>query len=212
MKLGTILLYKICKITKITVLWDKFLNIRIRKKKKKNKSKRRVMKKLVLVICALLCTNMLFAQENVKKEKDLAVVVDSLSAKLNELQKDYDYLCCRILLNEINSILNNNKNDIINCSNQLQFELYHGSFNYDLYNTNKEGYNVLMESVDVNKKYAEIVKNVVTVKMITSNYSEDELIVLQHGLNSLDGTINSVEASFRLYDWCIKEYRNKLNN
>jgi hypothetical protein len=48
------------------------------------------MKKLLLVICALLCANMLFAQENVKKEKDLAVVVDSLTTKLNKLQKDYD--------------------------------------------------------------------------------------------------------------------------
>jgi hypothetical protein len=167
------------------------------------------MKKLLLVICALLCANMLFAQENVKKEKDLAVVVDSLTTKLNKLQKDYDYLYCKILLNDGIINLNDVKNDISNSSNMLLFVINQGRFDYGAYNTHKELYNAAIKKLDVTKVEAESVKNFVTLKMITSNFSENELSALQHRLNFLDYSIFSVEAYLKLYDLYIKEYRNK---
>lgn len=167
------------------------------------------MKKLLLVICALLCANMLFAQENVKKEKDLAVVVDSLTTKLNKLQKDYDYLYCKILLNDGIINLNDVKNDISNSSNMLLFVINQGRFDYGAYNTHKELYNAAIKKLDVTKVEAESVKNFVTLKMITSNFSENELSALQHRLNFLDYSIFSVETYLKLYDLYIKEYRNK---
>ena len=45
--------------------------------------------------------------------------------------------------------------------------------------------------------------------MITSNFSENELRVLQQGLKLFDYAINSVESALRLYDLYIKEYRNR---
>jgi hypothetical protein len=167
------------------------------------------MKKLLLVICALLCANMLFAQENVKKEKDLAVVVDSLTTKLNKLQKDYDYLYCKILLNDGIINLNDVKNDISNSSNMLLFVINQGRFDYGAYNRHKELYNAAIKKLDVTKVEAESVKNFVTLKMITSNFSENELSALQHRLNFLDYSIFSVETYLKLYDLYIKEYRNK---
>ena len=167
------------------------------------------MKKLVIVICTLLCANVLFAQENVKKEKDLAVVVDSLAVKLNKLQKDYDYLWCEYKLNEINSGLNDDENEISTKSNQLLTNIYHGRFNYDLYNSYKEYYNSKIYLLENYKINAESIRNLVTLKMITSNFSENEIRVLQHLLKILDSAINSVESSLKLYDSYIEIYRKK---
>ena len=61
-------------------------------------------------------------------------------------------------------------------------------------------------------RYIKSVKNFVTLKMITSNFSENELSALQHRLNFLDYSIFSVETSLIIYDLYIKEYKNKLNN
>lgn len=166
------------------------------------------MKKLVLVICALLCANMLFAQENVKKEKDLAVIVDSLSAKLNKLQKDYDYLYCKQLLDGFNHSQKQTSNAILIKTNQLQIDIYHGVYSYDLYNAFKDFYNSAMGNLDASKEQAESIRNLVTVKMFTSNFSENELRVLAQGLILLDYVINSVEAPLRTYDFYLKEYKN----
>ena len=66
-----------------------------------------------------------------------------------------------------------------------------------------------MEKLDANKGKAESLKKLVTLKMITSNFSENELRVLQQGLKLFDYAINSVESALRLYDLYIKEYRNR---
>ena len=167
------------------------------------------MKKLVLVICTLLCANVLFAQENITKEKDLEAVVDSLSAKLNELQHNYDYLYCQHLLDEFNHSQTQESNSILIRTNQLKIDIYHGRFNYDLYNSYKRNYNAAMEKLDASKGKAESLKKLVTLKMITSNFSENELRVLQQGLKLFDYAINSVESALELYDLYIKEYRNR---
>ena len=166
------------------------------------------MKKLVLLICTLLCANVLFAQENITKEKDLEAVVDSLSAKLKELQHNYDYLYCQHLLDEFNHSQIQESNSISIRTNQLKIDIYHGRFNYDLYNAYKDNYNSSMEKLDANKEKAESLKNFVTLKMITSNFSESELRVLQQGLKIFDYAINSVESALKLHNLYIKEYRN----
>ncbi len=166
------------------------------------------MKKLVLVICTLLCANVLFAQENITKEKDLEAVVDSLSAKLKELQHNYDYLYCQHLLDDFKHSQTQESNSILIRVNQLKIDIYHGRFNYNLYNAYKDNYNSSIEKLDVSKENAESIKKLVTLKMITSNFSENERSVLQQGLKLFDHAINSVESALRLYDLYIKEYRN----
>ena len=166
------------------------------------------MKKLVLVICTLLYANVIFAQENITKEKDLEAVVDSLSAKLKELQHNYDYLYCQHLLDEFNHSQIQESNSISIRTNQLKIDIYHGRFNYDLYNAYKDNYNSSMEKLDANKGKAESLKKLVTLKMITSNFSENELRVLQQGLKIFDYAINSVESALKLHNLYIKEYRN----
>jgi hypothetical protein len=167
------------------------------------------MKKLLFFICTLLCANVLFAQENIKKEKDLAVVVDSLSAKLKELQHNYDYLYCKNQLTEINHSLIQDRNSIDIGVNNLKFEIYHGRFNYDLYNAYKKGYNSNVEKLDSDKIYAESLKEFMFLKTMTSNFTESEIQVLQHGWKVFDNAINAVESSLNLYKLYLDEYKKK---
>lgn len=90
----------------------------------------------------------------------------------------------------------------------MRIDIYHGRFNYDLYNAYKENYNSCVEKLDSYKNYAESLKELIFLKMMTSNFTESEIQVLQHSLNVFDNAINKVESSLRLYDLCIKEYRN----
>lgn len=167
------------------------------------------MKKLFIALIAIVSVISVNAQENVKKEKDLAVVVDSLSAKLKELQHNYDYLYCKNQLTEINHSLIQDANGIDINVNNLKFEIYHGRFNYDLYNVYKENYNSNLEKLDSDKNYAESLKELIFLKMMTSNFTESEIQVLQHSLKVFNNAINKVEASLNLYKLYLDEYKKK---
>ena len=83
--------------------------------------------------------------------------------------------------------------------NNLKFEIYHGRFNYDLYNVYTKNYNSNVEKLDSDKNYAESLKELIFLKMMTSNFTESEIQVLQHSLKVFNNAINKVEASLNLY-------------
>lgn len=168
------------------------------------------MKKLVLVICALLCANVLFAQENIKKEKDLAAVVDSLSAKLDKLQNDYDYLYCNYELNKTSQSLTNLSDAITIKINELKFMIYNERFNYELYKSLKSHYDAAVENFNTIKEGVPTLRMNVRIIMMTSNFSDLQLELLRHMMGSqIDSGMNVVENCLDLYKLYLDEYWRK---
>lgn len=167
------------------------------------------MKKLVLVICTLLCANVLFAQENITKEKDLEAVVDSLSAKLNKLQNDYDYLYCLSQLKDLIHDLTDDANNLNNRNNELKISIYHERFNYDLYSAMKQNRNASVDKYNSTKEMAASLKMNIGIIMLTSNFNENQLNVLKGCMNVVDHALNSVESALELYKLYLEEYYKK---
>lgn len=167
------------------------------------------MKKLVLVICTLLCANVLFAQENITKEKDLEAVVDSLTAKLNKLQNDYDYLYYYTQLKDLIHDLEGEANNLNIRINQLKIMIYHERFNYDLYSAIKKNYNSSFDKCNGQKEYASTLKMNVGLIMLTSNFTENQLAVLKGAMNVVDYAFDSLESALNLYKLYLEEYHKK---
>lgn len=167
------------------------------------------MKKLFIALIAIVSANVLFAQENVKKEKDLAVVVDSLTAKLNKLQNDYDYLYYYTQLKDLIHDLEGEANNLNIRINQLKIMIYHERFNYDLYSAMKQNRNASVDKYNSTKEMAASLKMNVGLIMLTSNFNENQLNVLKGCMNVVDHALNSVESALELYKLYLEEYYKK---
>ncbi len=167
------------------------------------------MKKLFIVLIAIVSSISVNAQENVKKEKDLAVVVDSLTAKLNKLQNDYDYLYCLSQLKDLIHDLTDDANNLNNRNNELKISIYHERFNYDLYSAMKQNRNASVDKYNSTKEMAASLKMNIGIIMLTSNFNENQLNVLKGCMNVVDHALNSVEAALDLYKLYLEEYYKK---
>ncbi len=167
------------------------------------------MKKLFIVLIAIVGAISVNAQEKNDKEKDLTAVVDSLSAKLDKLQNDYDYLWCEYKLNDLNHNLTIEANNLNIRNNELKIRIYHERFNYDLYSVMKQNYNSSVDKYNSTKEYALSLKRRVSLMMLTSNFTENEMSVLKGGMNVIDHALKAVEGALDLYGLYLDEYKKK---
>ncbi len=167
------------------------------------------MKKLFIVLIAIVGAISVNAQEKNDKEKDLTAVVDSLSAKLDKLQNDYDYLWCEYKLNDLNHNLTIEANNLNIRINQLKIMIYHERFNYDLYSAMKQNRNASVDKYNSTKEMAASLKMNVGLIMLTSNFNENQVNVLKGCMNVVDHALNSMESSLELYKLYLEEYHKK---
>ncbi|MBQ2398335.1 MAG: hypothetical protein II304_15070 [Bacteroidales bacterium] len=168
------------------------------------------MKKLFIVLIAIVSAISVNAQENVKKEKDLAVVVDSLTAKLNKLQNDYDYLYCNYELNKTSQSLTNLSDALSIKINELKFMIYNERFNYNLYKALEEYYDAVVRNYNSIKEGIASLKMNIRITMMTSNFSELQKDILRHTMGSvLDNGMDVVAQSLSLYKSYLEEYYKK---
>lgn len=168
------------------------------------------MKKLFIVLIAIVSANVLFAQENVKKEKDLAVVVDSLTAKLNKLQNDYDYLYCTNELNHFLNKLGQLKQDISIDCNKLNNYIYNYKFEYSMYNALKTNYDSYINYFESIKEGRDATFGNIYLKIIVSDFNDLQIKYLKHRMeNEYPAGINSIETGLNLYKLYLDEYKKK---
>lgn len=168
------------------------------------------MKKLFIVLIAIVSAISVNAQENVKKEKDLAVVVDSLTAKLNKLQNDYDYLYCTNELNDFLNKLGQLKQDISIDCNKLNNYIYNYKFEYSMYNALKRNYDSYINYFETLKEGRDATFGNIYLKILVSDFTDLQIKYLRHRMeNEYPSAINSIETGLNLYKLCLDEYKKK---
>lgn len=168
------------------------------------------MKKLFIVLIAIVSAISVNAQENVKKEKDLAVVVDSLTAKLNKLQNDYDYLYCTNELNDFFNKLGQLKQDISIDCNKLNNYIYNYKFEYSMYNALKRNYDSYINYFETLKEGRDATFGNIYLKILVSDFTDLQIKYLRHRMeNEYPSAINSIETGLNLYKLCLDEYKKK---
>jgi hypothetical protein len=168
------------------------------------------MKRLFIVLIAIVFSISVNAQENVKKEKDLAAIVDSLTAKLEKLQNDYDFLWCNYELNKTSQQLTNLSDALSIKINELKFMIYNERFNYNLYKVFKEYYDAVVRNYNSIKEGIPTLKMNIRIIMMTSNFTELQKDILRHTMGSvLDNGMGVVDQCLSLYKSYLEEYYKK---
>ena len=163
------------------------------------------MKKVLLLIIFAVTSVYASAQDT----SSAAITIDSLSVRLEKLQRDYDYLLCDFELTRMKAELNELSQDANIKSNSLLLDIYHSSYDRDLYSAYSRNYDVYCALFDSQKEKYEHLKTLVTLKAIASSFSDTQLSVLDSAFKSIDKSIASVDSALKYDKLVVDIYRDK---
>ena len=136
------------------------------------------------------------------------ISIDSLVVKLNTLQRDYDYLYCNYELKRVALELNDFSNSISISSNSLLISYYNTRFDIDLYTTYLELYKSNVQKLNSLKENIDATKLIVTAKVLTSNFTEEEEIkLIASNFELIDRSISTVNSSLEYFKVVIEAYK-----
>ena len=164
------------------------------------------MKKVLLLIISVLFAIQANAQT---QEEAPAVTIDSLSTKLAELQHNYGFLYCDYNLYQMKTNLNQLSQDIQITNNELTIKIYFGQYDRDMYIVYSEDYDAKCGLYDAFKKQFEVVQELVTIKTITTGFTESELNVFSACIETIESAMKVVEKSLKYYDRLLKIYKDE---
>lgn len=164
------------------------------------------MKKILLLIISALFAIQANAQV---QEESPAITIDSLSTKLVELQHSYDFLYCNYELYQIKTNLDQLSQDIKIRVNELNIDIHHERYDHDFYTLFSENYDSCCNLYDTYKRNFESLRKLVIIKIITTNFTESELNFFNAYIEMIELGMGFVESNLRLYDLCLKNYRDK---
>ena len=164
------------------------------------------MKKVLLLIISVL-----FAiQANAQEQKEApAVTIDSLSTKLVELQHNYDFLYCDYKLYQIQTNLGQLSQDIQITNNELTIKICFGQYDRDMYIIYSEDYDAKCENYNAFKRQFEVVQELVTIKIITTGFTESELNLFSAYIEAIESAMKVVEKGLKYYDRLLKIYKDE---
>ena len=167
------------------------------------------MKKVILFffISLIGLGNITAQTSNSLQTQDLNVSIDSLSNQLSSLQHDYDFLYCSHEVNlmqlEIKDLINN----IDINSNAILINCYHSRFDVDLYTAYRDNYNSSLELMNTLKEKTETIQVAVTLKTLTSDFSNEEIEVLMNSCKFLDKCLSKLQGSLDYYKVVLDIYK-----
>lgn len=161
------------------------------------------MKRLVVILIALIVAINVNAQENSQSE-DLNARIDSLTTKLNQLQHDFDFLDCRYLIDKLANEIKGFGTDIEVRSHSISLDRVYLS---PLYESYKRYYDATIETLNAQKSNVEQLKALLFLKLVTSNFTEKEQELLNSSMKLLDKALTSAEASLDLLKDALDGYK-----
>ncbi|MBO5331964.1 MAG: hypothetical protein J6A72_06250 [Alistipes sp.] len=143
--------------------------------------------------------------------KSDTISIESLAARLDKLQHDYDYLKLDFELNRMQFKLEILANNIKNYSTDLEIDCYHYSGRYmkEICSSSTDNYNISVELLNSLKETITQLKAMVAIKVISSDFTEDEINLLNRNCNTLDLGVRLVERALSSYKTTIDWFKDK---
>ena len=168
------------------------------------------MKRLLLLIIFIGSVFHVYAKgDGISQVQYAAITTDSLSLRLEKLQHDYDYMYCDYEVYKLQMDLKDLAKSIDIASNAILINVYNGRYDNDLYNVYSENYTVSCDLFESIKGKIESVKTLVSLKILTSGFTEGEINILTTSFNVINNSANKVQSSLRYYDVVLKAYKDK---
>ena len=164
------------------------------------------MKKVLLLIISVLFAIQVNAQT---QEESSTITIDSLYTKLVKLQHSYNFLYCDYNLYQIKTELEQLSQDIQITNNELTIKICFGQYNRDMYIIYSEDYDAKCENYNAFKRKFEAVQKLVTIKIITTGFTESELNVFNACIETIESAMKVVEKSLKFYDRLLKIYKDE---
>ena len=164
------------------------------------------MKKVLLLIISVLFAIQANAQT---QEEAPAVTIDSLSTKLVELQHNYDFLYCDYQLHKVKTNFEQLSQDIQIINNELTIKICFGQYNRDMYIIYSEDYDARCENYNAFKRQFEVVQELITIKIITTGFTESELNIFNAYIEAIESAMKVVEKGLKYYDRLLKIYKDE---
>lgn len=164
------------------------------------------MKRIVVILIALIVATNVNAQENSQTE-DLNARIDSLTTKLNQLQHDFDFLDCRYKIDNLRNNISELSMSLEIKSNSITAQSYKGEYYAFLYEAYERYYASNIEQLNTLKSNVEQLKGLLFLKLFTSNFTETERELLKSSINVLDKNVTSAEASLSLFKAALDRYK-----
>ena len=160
---------------------------------------------LLLFLAAIISINA--AAQNADSLETKVEHVDSLNAKIEKLQHDLDFLSCKYELNKIVTDLSIGKDEVSSNSNAVLINCYHSRFDRRLYKAYQEYLYSKRGWYDAIKDQIESTITFVTLKMISSDFSEMEKECIVSSINVIDKAKYSFEQTLDYYETVLDIYR-----
>ena len=164
------------------------------------------MKQVLLLIISVLFAIQANAQT---QEEAPAVTIDSLSTKLEELQHNYDFLYCDYQLYQIKTDFGQLSQDIQITNNELTIKICFGQYDRDFYTLLSENYDSYCNLYDSYKRNFESLRELVTIKTVTTGFTESELNLFSACIETIESAMKVVEKCLKYYDRLLKIYKDE---
>ena len=114
-----------------------------------------------------------------------------------------------LILYRIKTGLERLSQDIQIIKNELTFHLYNGQCDRDVYTFYSENYDSKCKLYDAIKRKFEAVQKLVTIKIVTTGFTESELNVFNACIETIESAMKVVEESLEYYDRLLKIYKDE---
>lgn len=140
--------------------------------------------------------------------KSDSITVESLAARLDKLQHDYDYLKCEFELRQDANDIGIITNEIQISVNYLLNECYHRKFDNDLYKVHRDKRNEYVRYLNALKENIKIKETSVALRIISSNFTNKEIELLKYLSNMPSQRVLVLEGALRQYEIVLDIYKN----
>lgn len=166
------------------------------------------MKKILVFIIVALCgaVNVSAQETDSLLSPSLVARVDSLASKLNELQRDYDYLYCSHEISCAGHEIKALTAEFSSKSSFLLISSYHGSFNRESYDTSRDYYDVCENLLEVMQTNVDKKQELIAVKISVCDFSEREVDYLNTQSVMLDLYLEQARSALQLYKEALNVY------
>lgn len=162
---------------------------------------------LVIVVSILCATSALSKESDSLHLKSSSISVDSLVAKLNTLQNSYDFLYCDYEINKVIAKLSEFSNTTNITSNSILINCYHSRFDRNLYSAYLLLFDAKTENLNALIENVEITTSLIMTKVLLSNFTEQEIILIHTGLDTIESQLSTAEKALNYFEVVLDMYR-----
>lgn len=153
--------------------------------------------KVIVILSVLLGNNSVFGQSNSATKE--------LEEKVAALEKKVEYLELIQEIDKLHTSMVSESNGISITSLELKYDIFGKSLNEEVLSMTEILYLASEANFNSTKSHLESVEYLLSLKLLTSKFSETEIQVLKASMNACKTSFNQLEKSLRLFKFYLAQ-------